>query len=49
MAVKLTEATTDDSVPVADLGKGLCGKLFGDKGYISKALQDKLLYHRGWN
>ena len=43
MAVKLTEATTDDRVPVEDLWTGLCGKLFGDKGYISKTLQDKLL------
>ena len=46
MAVKLTEVTTDDRVPVGDLGKGLCGKLSEDKRYISKALQDKLLSQR---
>ena len=42
MAVKLTHATTDDRVPVPDLAHGLIGKLFGDKGYISKALASKL-------
>ena len=46
MAVKLTEATTDDRIPVDELSQGLCGKLFGDKGYISKALQEKL-FSRG--
>ena len=38
MEVKLTEATTDDRIPVEELSHELCGKLFGDKGYISKAL-----------
>ena len=42
MAVKLTEATTDDRIPVDELSSGLCGKLFGDKGYISKVLQERL-------
>ena len=42
MAFRLTEATTDDRLPVEGLSHGLCGKLFGDKGYISQALREKL-------
>jgi len=42
MAVKFTEATTDDREPVLDLAEGLCGKLIGDKGYISKKLRETL-------
>jgi len=42
MALKLTEATTDDREPVSELANDLTGKLFGDKGYISKALKEKL-------
>ena len=36
----------DDRKPVPDMTKGLYGKLFGDKGYISQKLFD-LLYERG--
>jgi hypothetical protein len=36
----------DDRVPVPDLSKDLFGKLFGDKGYISKELFLKL-YEKG--
>ena len=43
MSLKLTDATTDDRVPVMELASGLFGKLFGDKGYISKDLKEKLL------
>ena len=42
MAFRLTSATTDDRKPVTDMAEGLCGKLFGDKGYISKKLKDFL-------
>ena len=42
MALKLTSATTDDRKPIPEMAKGLFGKLFGDKGYISEALQAKL-------
>lgn len=43
MAFKVTEATTDDRVPVEDLTQGLIGKLIGDKGYIKGALSEALL------
>jgi IS5 family transposase len=43
MAFKLTAANVDDRKPVPDLMKALIGKLFGDKGYISQELSDKLL------
>jgi hypothetical protein len=42
MAVKLTAANVDDRKPVPDLAKHLVGKLFGDKGYISQDLFEKL-------
>lgn len=39
---KLTAANTDDRVPVQELAKNLSGHLYGDKGYISKALSENL-------
>lgn len=42
MAFKLTAANVDDRKPVPDLVKHLAGKLFGDKGYISQELFEKL-------
>jgi len=36
LSFKLTTANTDDRKPLPDLAQGLFGKLFGDKGYISK-------------
>jgi uncharacterized membrane protein (UPF0136 family) len=38
----ITKSTTDDRKPVPQLVAGLQGKLFGDKGYISKKLTDSL-------
>ena len=38
----LTSGSTDDRKPVEQLTKGLWSKLFGDKGYISQNLQDRL-------
>jgi hypothetical protein len=38
----LTPGNIDDRKPVEHLTKGLWGKLFGDKGYISRNLQEKL-------
>jgi len=38
LASTLTPANVDDRTPVPQLTKDLFGKLFGDKGYISKAL-----------
>ena len=42
MAFKITAGNVDDRKPVADLVKHLTGKLFGDKGYISQELFEKL-------
>lgn len=38
----ITPGNVDDRVPVPQLVKGLTGKLFGDKGYISQRLQELL-------
>ena len=38
----LTPANTDDRKPVPNLAKDLWGKLYGDKGYISAELFEKL-------
>ncbi len=46
LALKLTPANTDDRKPVPDLTSGLLGKLFGDKGYVSQSLFEKL-YQKG--
>ncbi len=46
MAFKLTPATTDDRIPVDTMTQCLTGKLFGDRGYISQELFDKL-FQRG--
>lgn len=43
MAFKLTAGNVDDRKPVPDLIRGLIGKLFGDKGYISQDLSEELL------
>lgn len=43
MSFKITKSNTDDRKPVLDLMKGLEGKLFGDKGYISAELFNTLL------
>lgn len=42
LAVKLTKANVDDRTPVLDMVKNIFGKLFGDKGYISKELTENL-------
>ena len=43
LAFKLTPGNVDDRRPVAELTKDICGKLFGDKGYISQELFEQLL------
>jgi hypothetical protein len=40
--VRLTPGNTDDRRPVPELVKGLFGKLFGDKGYVSQSLFEAL-------
>ena len=42
LAVRVTPGNVDDRKPVPALVKRLWGKLFGDKGYLSKALRDQL-------
>lgn len=44
--VRLTPGNTDDRRPVPELVKGLFGKLFGDKGYVSQPLFETL-YNEG--
>lgn len=46
LAFRFTPGNTDDRMPVPDMTKGLYGKLFGDKGYVSQKLFDRL-YERG--
>lgn len=43
LAFQVTPANTDDRAPVPKLARGLVGKLFGDKGYISKKLFETLM------
>ena len=43
LAFRLTPGTIDDRQPVERLATGLGGQLFGDRGYISQALHDRLL------
>jgi hypothetical protein len=42
MAIKITKANTGDLSVLESITKGLIGKLFGDKAYISKDLWNKL-------
>ena len=42
LAVKVTPGNTDDRHPVPALTKHIEGALYGDKGYISRALEDAL-------
>lgn len=42
LSIKLTPGNVDDRKPVPSLCAALFGKLYGDKGYISKWLRDKL-------
>ena len=42
LSVRLTPGNTDDRRPVPELVRGLFGKLFGDKGYVSQPLFEAL-------
>ncbi len=42
LAFRVTPGNVDDRRPVPDLTKGLSGKIFGDRGYISKKLFETL-------
>ena len=43
LAFQVTPGNVDDRKPVPHLAKGLTGKLFGDRGYISQKLFEALL------
>jgi hypothetical protein len=43
LSFSLTPGNVSDIEPVRDLAKGIWGKIFGDKGYISNKLFEKLL------
>jgi hypothetical protein len=40
--IQITPGNTDDRQPVEDLLQGLYGKVFADRGYVSKALAERL-------
>jgi hypothetical protein len=42
LSLRLTPGNVDDRQPVPELVKGLFGKLFGDKGYVSQPLFETL-------
>ena len=42
LAFKLTPGNVDDRKPVPEMAQGIFGKLFGDRGYISQDLFEKL-------
>ncbi len=42
LSLRLTPGNTDDRRPVPEMVKGLFGKLFGDKGYVSAPLFEAL-------
>ena len=42
LAVRFTAGNVDDRAPVPDMMAGLFGKLYADKGYLSKKLSEKL-------
>jgi len=42
LAVKITEGNVDDRKPIPEMASPLTGKLYGDKGYLGKALASEL-------
>lgn len=42
LSIRLTQGNVDDRQPVPEIVKGLFGKVFGDKGYISQKLFEEL-------
>ena len=42
LAFRVTTAEVDDKAPVRRMARGLWGQLFGDRGYISRALHEAL-------
>jgi hypothetical protein len=46
LALRVTTAEVNDQVPVSRMARGLWGQLFGDRGYISRALHKALWAQR---
>ena len=42
ISFKVTQGNVDDRKPLPGMAKSLWGKLFGDKGYLSSELSEKL-------
>lgn len=42
LSVKITEGNVDDRKPIPEMASALTGKLYGDKGYLGKALASEL-------
>ena len=42
LGVKITAGNVDDRDPVPELTRSLFGKLFGDRGYLSRSLFEQL-------
>jgi hypothetical protein len=42
LAFRLTQGNVDDRKPLPGMAKGLWGKLFGDKGYLSSKLSERM-------
>jgi Transposase DDE domain len=42
LAFRVTTGEVNDQVPVGRMARGLWGQLFGDRGYISRALHEAL-------
>lgn len=45
LGIRVTPGNVDDRSPVREMCRGLIGKLFGDKGYLSQKLTEDLLQH----
>ena len=45
LGVRVTPGNVDDRAPVPEMCRNIVGKLFGDKGYISKELTRDLMSH----
>jgi Transposase DDE domain len=43
LGIRLTPGNVDDRTPVPEMVPGVWGKLFGDKGYLSQGLSERLL------
>lgn len=42
LSAKITTANIDDRAPLPDMLEGIWGKIYADKGYVSKELREKL-------